>query len=159
MAYYNGFPATYPGAYQTAYPAPQMPVYGQQMPNPGFQSGTFQNGNPQPMQQPQQQPAQMMTPPTIHAEIVQIADRNEAVNFPVGAGQAQMMITRDDSTIFVKSAFANGQSSLAEYVKKEPEPQKPPADYVTREEFEKRLAEIESLKSAPERKVSNEPDV
>lgn len=143
MAYNNGFPMSYQQFYQPQYQVP----YG------GFQSGNSQ------MQQQAQSAPQMMTPPTIHAEIVQIADRNEAVNFPVGAGQAQMMIMRDDSAIFVKSAFANGQSSLVEYVKKEPEPQAPPADYVTREEFEKRLAEIESLKSAPERKVSNESDV
>ena len=142
MAYNNGFPMSYQQFYQPQYQAPY---------------GGFQGGNNQMQQQAQTAP-QMMTPPTIHAEIVQIADRNEALNFPVGAGQAQMMITRDDSTIFVKSAFANGQSSLVEYVKKEPEPQKPPADYITREEFEKRLAEIESIKTV-ERKVSNEPDV
>lgn len=142
MAYNNGFPMSYQQFYQPQYQT---------------QYGGFQGGNNQMQQQAQTAP-QMMTPPTIHAEIVQIADRNEALNFPVGAGQAQMMITRDDSTIFVKSAFANGQSSLTEYVKKEPEPQKPQADYITREEFEKRLAEIESMKTV-ERKVNNEPDV
>ena len=142
MAYNNGFPMSYQQFYQPQYQTPY---------------GGFQGGNNQMQQQAQTAP-QMMTPPTIHAEIVQIADRNEALNFPVGAGQAQMMITRDDSKIFVKSAYANGQSSLAEYVKKAPEPQKPPADYITREEFEKRLAEIESIKTG-ERKVSNEPDV
>lgn len=132
MAYNNGFPMSYQQFYQPAY-------------------GGFQNGNGQTQQAPQ-----MMTPPTIHAEIVQISDRNDAVNFPVGAGQAQMMITRDDSSIFVKTAFANGQSNVVEYVKKAPEPQKPPADYVTREEFERRLAEL--FKSA-EKKVNDEPDV
>lgn len=142
MAYNNGFPMSYQQFYQPQYQTPY---------------GGFQGGNNQMQQQAQTAP-QMMTPPTIHAEIVQIADRNEALNFPVGAGQAQMMITRDDSTIFVKSAFANGQSSLAEYVKKEPEPQKTPADYITREEFEKRLAEIESIKTV-ERKVPDGTDV
>ena len=140
MAYNNGFPMSYQQSYQPHFLVP----YG------GFQSGNSQ------MQQQAQTAPQMMTPPTIHAEIVQIADRNEAVNFPVGAGQAQMMITRDDSTIFVKSAFANGQSSLAEYVKKEPEPQKTQADFITREEFERRLAEL--YKSA-EKRDDNEPDV
>ena len=142
MAYNNGFPMSYQQFYQ-----PQYQPYG------GYQNG-------QQMAQAQMagtsQQTQMMTPPTIHAEIVQIADRNEAVNFPVGAGQAQMMITRDDSTIFVKSAFANGQSSIAEYVKKEPEPQKPQEDFITREEFERRLAEL--YKSA-EKRDDNEPDV
>lgn len=139
MAYNNGFPMSYQQFYQ--------PQFQQQY-------GGYQNTN----SQPQQASPQMMTPPTIHAEIVQIADRNEAVNFPVGAGQAQMMIARDDSAIFVKTAFANGQSNLVEYVKKAPEPQTPPADYVTREEFERRLAELSAPRAA-ERKVSDESDV
>lgn len=138
MAYNNGFPMSYQQFYQPQYQVPY---------------NSFQSGNNQMQQQAQ---SQMMTPPTIHAEIVQIADRAEALNFPVGAGQAQMMIAKDDSAIFVKTAFANGQSNLVEYVKKAPEPQTPPADYVTREEFERRLAEI--YKSA-EKRVSDESDV
>ena len=138
MAYNNGFPMSYQQFYQPQYQVPY---------------NSFQSGNNQMQQQAQ---SQMMTPPTIHAEIVQIADRAEALNFPVGAGQAQMMIAKDDSAIFVKTAFANGQSNLVEYVKKAPEPQTPPAEYVTREEFERRLAEI--YKSA-EKRVSDESDV
>ena len=121
MAYNNYFPMNY-GQY---YPQYQQPQY----------------------QQPQTQPQpQMMTPPTIRAEIVQVSDRTEAANFPVGAGQTQMMIARDDSSIFIKTAYANGQATLDEFVKKPPEPQKPPVDYVTREEFEKRLAELTQKK-------------
>ena len=138
MAYNNGFPMSYQQFYQPQYQQPY---------------NSFQSGNNQMQQQAAQQ---MMTPPTIHAEIVQIADRAEALNFPVGAGQAQMMIAKDDSAIFVKTAFANGQSNLVEYVKKAPEPQTPQSDYVTREEFERRLAEI--YKSA-EKRVSDESDV
>lgn len=143
MAYNNGFPMSYQQFYQPQY----QPSYG------GFQNN--QPLSPTQMSAANQQ-AQMMTPPTIHAEIVQIADRAEAMNFPVGAGQAQMMIAKDDSAIFVKTAFANGQSNLVEYVKKAPEPQTPTADYVTREEFERRLAEI--YKSA-EKRVDDEPNV
>ena len=124
MAYNNGFPMSYQQFYQPQYQQPY---------------NNFQNGN---NQIPQQASPQMMTPPTIHAEIVQINDKNEAVNFPVGAGQAQMMITKDDSVIFIKSAFANGQSNLVEYVRKAPEPQTVSADYITRDEFERRLAEF-----------------
>lgn len=138
MAYNNGFPMSYQQFYQPQYQQPY---------------NSFQSGNNQMQQQAAQQ---MMTPPTIHAEIVQIADRAEAMNFPVGAGQAQMMIAKDDSAIFVKTAFANGQSNLVEYIKKAPEPQTPPAEYVTREEFERRLAEI--YKSA-EKRVDDEPNV
>lgn len=121
MAYNNYFPATYPQFY------PQYP------------------------QQPQPPQQQMMTPPTIRAEIVQVGSKAEALNFPVGAGQTQMMIMRDDSAIFIKSAFANGQANLDEYIRKPPEPEKPAVDYITREEFEQRI-------SALQRKVvSNEP--
>lgn len=128
MAYNNYFPATY---------QPFYPQYPQQPPVQGM------------AQQPQQQ---MMTPPTIRAEIVQVGSRAEALNFPVGAGQTQMMIMRDDSAIFIKSAFANGQANLDEYIRKPPEPEKPAADYITREEFEQRI-------SALQRKVVNDEPI
>ena len=100
---------------------------------------------------PQQAQQQMMTPPTIHAEIVQVNNKSEAMNFPVGAGQAQMMMAKDDSAIFIKTAFANGQSNIVEYIRKAPDPETPPADYITREEFERRLAEL----AKPEKKEEN----
>ena len=128
MAYNNGFPMSY----QQYYPQQQV----------GFQ---------QPMNMPQQTQQQMMTPPTIHAEIVQVNNKSEAMNFPVGAGQAQMMMAKDDSAIFIKSAFANGQSNIVEYTRKAPDPETPPADYITREEFERRLAEL----AKPEKKEEN----
>ena len=128
MAYNNGFPMSY----QQYYPQQQV----------GFQ---------QPMNIPQQAQQQMMTPPTIHAEIVQVNNKSEAMNFPVGAGQAQMMMAKDDSAIFIKTAFANGQSNIVEYIRKAPDPETPPADYITREEFEKRLAEL----AKPEKKEEN----
>ena len=98
----------------------------------------------QPMQnQPQQQ--QMMTPPTIRAEIVQVDSEEAASNYPVGPGASQMMIAKDDSAIFVKTAMANGQSSLDVFVKRPRTPQKPvfdPDKYVTRDELENRLQAI-----------------
>lgn len=122
MAYNNYFPATY----QPFYPQYQQP----------------------PIQQPQQQ---TMTPPTIRAEIIQVGSKTEAANFPVGAGQTQMMIMKDDSAIYIKSAFANGQANLDEYIRK---PHEEPAstEYITREEFEQRI-------SALQRKVVNNESV
>lgn len=117
---------------------------------------TYQPYYPQYPQQPQmQQPQQMMTPPTIRAEIVQVGNRSEAANFPVGAGQTQMMIAKDDSAIYIKTAFANGQANLDEYVKKPHESEKPVTDYVTREEFEQRLSAI----MANQRRVNDEQSV
>lgn len=115
MAYNSYFPATYQPFYS---PYPQQPV--------------------QNLQQP---PQQMMTPPTIRAEIVQVGNKAEALNFPVGAGQTQMMIMKDDSAIFIKSAFANGQANLDEYIKK-PHEDPVSAEYVTRAEFEQRLSAL-----------------
>ena len=127
---------------------------------------TYQPYYPQYPQQPQmQQPQQMMTPPTIRAEIVQVGSRDEAFNFPVGAGQTQMMIMKDDSAIYIKSAFASGQANLDEYIKKPPEPKTPAVDYITRAEFEQRLSALqrkvvsdEQTVSVPRTTTTAEPD-
>lgn len=73
-----------------------------------------------------------MTPPTIHAEIVQVDGEAAAQKYPVGAGMSQMMIARDDSAIFVKTATANGYT-LDVFEKRPPAPQPAPfnpAEYV-----------------------------
>lgn len=111
------------------YPASYQPMYG------------YQNYQ----QQTQQQTPQMMTPPTIRAEIVQVDNEEAASNYPVGPGASQMMIAKDDSAIYVKSALANGQATLDVFVKRPRTPQKPPVnldDYVTKEELENRLQAI-----------------
>ena len=115
----------------------------------------FNNGYPasyqpfgygyQQYQQPMQNQPQQMTPPTIRAEIVQVDSEEAASNYPVGPGSSQMMIAKDDSAIFVKTAMANGQSSLDVFVKRPRTPQKPvfdPDKYVTRDELENRLQAI-----------------
>ena len=115
----------------------------------------FNNGYPasyqpfgygyQQYQQPMQNQPQQMTPPTIRAEIVQVDSEEAANNYPVGPGASQMMIAKDDSAIFVKTAMANGQSSLDVFVKRPRTPSKPvfdPDKYVTRDELENRLQAI-----------------
>lgn len=123
MAFYNGFPATY-----------QPLGYGYQ---------PYQQTVPQ-MQGTQMSSANM-TPPTIRAEIIQVDSEEAASNYPVGAGSSQMMIAKDDSAIYVKTALANGQATLDVFVKRPRTLQKPPInldDYVTREELESRLEAI-----------------
>lgn len=97
----------------------------------------------QPPQQPQQyqQPQQQYTPPTIHAEIVQVNGEQEVKDYPLAAGATQMFMSKDDSCIFIKTAYANSPAQITTYCKTEPvvEPQ---PDYITREEFEKRLEEF-----------------
>lgn len=63
--------------------------------------------------EPQQQtaPAVAMTPP--------------AIQYPVGAGMSQMMIARDETAIFVKTATANGYT-LEVFDKRPPAPQPAP---------------------------------
>lgn len=83
-------------------------------------------------QQQQAAAAPAMTPPTIHAEIVQVDGETAAAQYPVGAGMSQMMIARDDSAIFVKTATASGYT-LDVFTKRPPAPEAAPfnpADYV-----------------------------
>lgn len=80
-----------------------------------------------------QQSSTTMTPPTIHAEIVQVDGEQAANQYPVGAGMSQMMIARDESAIFVKTVIANGQHTLDVFDKRPPAPTPPPfnpSDYV-----------------------------
>lgn len=130
----------------------------------GYNTGYQQyNGYQQqaPMQ-PQQQPApQQMTPPTIHAEIIQVVDINAAKDYPVGAGQSQMLMTQDDSAIIIKTALANGKYTYDIYVRQAPEQPKPeinPADYITREEFEQRISAITPVpaQNTPKRAAKKE---
>ena len=124
------------GAYQNPY-LPSMNGY--QVPGygwPGMQTGPQQ----QMMQQPGQAP--QMTKPTVHADIIQIENEAAGENEPVDAGTSQMMITKDESTILIKSVLANGETTMDIY-RKQPKAEKPAEpEYVTRAEFEKRIAEM-----------------
>ena len=91
---------------------------------------------------PQQQmyPQQMMTPPTIRAEIVQVDNEEQAAAYPVGAGSSQMMIARDDSAIYVKTAGPNG-ATLDAFIKRPPSPKEAAPVYMTREDVEAMIAD------------------
>ena len=80
---------------------------------------------------------QMMSPPTIRAEIVQVDNEQAAANYPVGTGMSQMMIAKDESAIFVKSVSANG-AVMDVYIRRPPAPPEPkfvPGDYVRKDEI------------------------
>lgn len=114
--------------------------------NNGFPMGYQQMYYPQMQQQmPVQQNVQQFSPPTIHAEILQVENETAAMNYPVAAGSSQMMMAKDDNEIYIKTAFANGQSKLNVFVKR-PEPSVTPSfdasAYITRDEFESRLKAI-----------------
>lgn len=111
----------YPG--QQPFMDPQFArIHGQQPAQTAQQSVT----------QPQQPAAAAtMTPPTIHAEIIQVSSgeqgEKEVAQYPIGAGQSQMFMARDDSTIFIKTATANGYT-LDIFDKRPPAPQPAPFD-------------------------------
>lgn len=141
--YNNGFPIGYQSI--------QMPYY----PQPQFQQPQYQ----QQVQQQAQQSPQMMTPPTIRAEIVQVDNEQAAANYPVAVGTPQMMMAKDDSAIYVKTAYANGQYQLDVFQKRPPRPQTPPVDmaaYVTRDEFERRLSGLTRGSDKPSNEVVKE---
>lgn len=152
MAFNNGFPVGYT-PYGGFYPGYYNPAQMQQaqMPPAQQQGNPFQNVTGS---------GQAMTPPTIHAEIIQVDNEQVAEAYPVAAGASQMMIAKDDSFIAVKTAYANGQAALDVFVKRPPAPPKPPVDlsaYVTRDEMEKRLAGL-SVAYQPERKPEPETE-
>lgn len=126
MAYNAGFPM----GYQPLIPQfPQFPQY-PQVPAPT----------------PQQAQPQAMTPPTVHADIVQVESEQAADAYPVSVGVPQMMIAKDDSAIFVKTAYANGQHTLDVYAKRPKAEPKPPVDFssfVTWDALEAKLEAIQ----------------
>ena len=114
--------------------------------NPYNLYGPYQ---PQQMQQVQQ--PQAMTPPTIHADIIQVESEAEADRYPMAANQPpQMFMTQDETTIIIKTMLANNQHDLKVYPLRPPAPPVPPVDlgaYVTRQELEERLS---ALLAAPQ---------
>ena len=67
-----------------------------------------------------------------------------------------MFMTRDEKQIIVKTMFANGQYNKDYYDKRAPKPTEPTVDFkrfVTREEFEARIAQL----NASQEVVNNEP--
>lgn len=116
MAFNNGFPATYPQYYSY-----------QQIPN---------------MMQPVQQAQQVQTNARM-VEIVPVDTEEIAAGWPVGIGQTQAMMAKDDSFIAFKSVSVNGQTDFVVYTKRPPAPPEPKLDlgnYVTWDKLEERLA-------------------
>ena len=111
------------------------------------------------------QPQQMLTPPTIRAEIIQIDDEAAVDRFPLGAGQSQMFMTKAEDKIIIKTMGQNGPLPLDVYEKRPPQPKEPPfnpADYVRRDEINALVAAAvasQPVISATPRKRSNVKEV
>lgn len=102
--------------------------------------------------QQQTQQGQMMTPPTIRAEIVQVDNLDVIDRYPMAAGTSQMFMTKDEANIVVRSMYANGQHSDDIYDKRPPAPPAPtlnPAEYVRKDELKAMLSELLQARTAP----------
>lgn len=138
----NGYPnGVNPGAGMQPMAGYQNPAYGWPGMQPMIQA---------PIQQPGQAP--QMTKPTVHADIIQIENEAAGDNEPVDAGTSQMMITKDESAILIKSVLANGETIMDVYRKQPKAPKKAEPEYVTREEFERWVAEMNRREPEPIRK-------
>ena len=137
------------GIYQATY---QQQINGYQ-PQQGYGWLGMQPGQvPQPVQpMPQAMNTPQLTRPTVHADIIQIENEAAADTEPVDAGTSQMMITKDEKAILIKSVLANGETTMDIY-RKQPKAAKPAEpEYVTREEFERWVAEMSKPEPAPVR--------
>lgn len=84
------------------------------------------------------QSSQSMTPPTIHAEIIQYGSEDEVDRHPMAAGTSQMFVSRDETTFIVKTMHQGGQYDKEYYDKRPPAPPAPtlnPAEYVRKDEL------------------------
>ena len=149
---YGGYRPMY-NPFQNQYQVQPLP----QFQNPFLnQQNNFQN-----QAQQTAQPSGMSAP-TVHADILQVKDEDEGRKTPVDVGTSKMMITKDESEIFVKSAFANGEYDFIVYKrqpKKNPESEKPAidlSDYLTKEEFEKRIAALTFQSTAAKKSTRKE---
>ena len=128
---FGQFIPDYPGQQYWQDPAYMRYIGQQQHQQPAQQA--------QPMQQAQQQPSSRMV------EVVPASSEQAAKEFPVPAGATQMIIGNDDSFIAVKAVSMTGQITFDIYDKRPPAPPEKPVDlgaFVTRDELEKRLAEL-----------------
>lgn len=110
----------------------------------------------------QQVPQQMPQPQQQHSGIIWCQGENAARAYMVGAGQSVMLMDSDRSTFYIKSADQSGMPlplRIFDYTERtaqkteEPQIHTQPVqnpDYITREEFEQRLAEL----SAPKQRTA-----
>lgn len=118
---YNPYANPYLQPYMTPAPQQAMPAPQQAMP---AQAGTVIH-------------------PVIQTAIAQVADRADAEAYPVGPGATQIMITKDDKEIYIKSATPDGYR-MDVYVRQAPKVSTQPdmSQYVTRDELAEMIKEI-----------------
>ena len=144
--WYPDFPGQHP--YQD--PA-YMRLMAQQAPQPG----------PAPHGPQGPQGTQMMTPPTIHAEIIQVDDLEAVDRHAMTPGTTQMYMTKDERFIVIRSMYANGQHADVVYDRRPPAPPAPtlnPDDYIRRDELPGLIAEALQAQTAPRKAPAKEKE-
>lgn len=94
--------------------------------------------------------AQPLKPVTIQAEIIQFTDPAEVLNYQMSPGSSQMFMSKDEMLIIIREQGQNGYS-LKHYPMRQPEPPAPaidPAQFVTWDRLEERLAQLAPAPSA-----------
>ena len=110
----------------------------------------MQQAVPQQAGQTQQHQPQTMTP-YIDARMLQVNSEAEAEAYQLAPGASQLFYTADRNTFIIKEQGQAG-FNLMIYDRRPPEPKAPPIDparFVTRDEFEQRLATFSAPASAP----------
>ena len=110
----------------------------------------MQQAVPQQAGQTQQHQQQTMTP-YIDARMLQVNSEAEAEAYQLAPGASQLFYTADRNTFIIKEQGQAG-FNLMIYDRRPPEPKAPPIDparFVTRDEFEQRLATFTVPASAP----------
>lgn len=138
MNYNNGFPVTYPQMMQVPY---------QQMPQPLVPQ--MQN----PMQNTQQQ--------TTNNGIVWVQGEAGAKAYPVAAGNSLLLMDAEQHQFYIKSTDQSGMPMplrifAYEEVVESNVPKTETKNFITREEFEQRLAELSTPKTYTKKEVKKD---
>ena len=121
-----------------------------------FQDPAYMRTVGQPVQHQAPVNQQDMTP-TIRTEIKQVDSLDAIDRVPMAGGTSQMFMTKDESTIIIRSMLANGQHSDEIYDKRPPAPPAPkfnPAEYVRRDEVDTIIRDALTAYIASARKES-----
>lgn len=98
---------------------------------------------PQTQQQQVQQPA---APTVYHADIIPVDDEQVVASYFVQPGASQMFMKKDSTAFYVKTAYTDGRDPVVDVFEKRPPappaPKLDPADVVTKEYLEQRLAAL-----------------
>ena len=126
-----------------------------------FQDPAYIRAYGQQGQHQAQQPAQMMTLPTIDAKIMQVDNVDAIDRVTITPGAPQMFWTKDEQTIVVRTVYANNQHSDRVWKEQPPEPPATtlnPADYVRKDELQALIAEALQARTAPRKATKNDEE-